>query len=108
MKTLFFLLFPLFVFGQIKDSTDVAIDTSSAVINQNKFEVSNTQNVYTFKQFQDENTFVQTQISGKKAAVQKLTAILKQLKSDESLLVKQLAIIRARKKEIATARDLYK
>ena len=108
MKTLIFILFPLFAFGQVQDSTDVAIDTSSAVINQNKFEVSKTQNVYTFKQFQDENTFVQTQISGKKAAVQKLTAILKQLKSDESLLVKQLAIIRARKKEIATARDLYK
>lgn len=108
MKTLFFLLFPVFAFGQVQDSTDVAIDTSSAVINQNKFEVSKAQSVYTFKQFQDENTFVQTQVSGKRYAVQKLTAILKQLKSDEALLVKQLAIIRARKKEIATARDLYK
>lgn len=108
MKTLLFILLPLFAFGQVQDSTDVAIDTSSTVINQNKFEVSKAQNVYTFKQFQDENTFVQTQISGKKAAVQKLTAILKQLKSDEALLVKQLALIRARKKEIATARDLYK
>ena len=108
MKTILFILFPLFAFGQVKDSTDVAIDTSSAVINQNKFEVSKTQNVYTFKQFQDENTFVQTHVTGKKDAVQKLTSILKQLKSDESLLVKQLAIIRARKKEIVTARDLYK
>ncbi len=62
MKPLFFILFPLFAFGQAQDSTDVAIDTSSAVINQNKFEVSKTQNVYTFKQFQDEKTFVQTQV----------------------------------------------
>ena len=108
MKTILFILFPLFAFGQVKDSTDVAIDTSSAVINQNKFEVSKTQNVYTFKQFQDENTFVQTQVTGKRDAVQKLTAILKQLKSNEALLLKQLATIRARKKEISTARDLYK
>lgn len=108
MKTILFILFPFFAFGQVVDSTDVAIDTSSAVINQNKFEVSKTQNVYTFKQFQGENTFVQTHVTGKRDAVQKLTQILKQLKSDEALLVKQLAIIRARKKEIATARDLYK
>lgn len=108
MKILIFLLFPLFAFGQVQDSIDVAIDTSSAVINQNKFEVSKAQNVYTFNQFQDENTFVQTHVTGKRDAVKKLTQILKQLKSDEALLVKQLAIIRARKKEIATARDLYK
>ena len=108
MKTILFILFPFFAFGQVQDSTDVAIDTSSAVINQNKFEVSKAQNVYTFKQFQDGNTFVQTQVLGKRDAINKLISILKQLKSDEALLVKQLAIIRARKKEIATARDLYK
>ena len=78
MKPLISLLFPLFAFGQVQDSTDVGIDTSSAVINQNKFEVSKAQNVYTFKQFQDGNTFVQTQVLGKRDAVKKLTAILKQ------------------------------
>ena len=77
MKTLIFILFPLFAFGQVKDSTDVAIDTSSAVKQLNRFEIAKNANIYTIKQFQDETTFVQTQVSGKKDAVQKLTQILK-------------------------------
>lgn len=108
MKTILFILFPFFAFGQVQDSTLVAVDTSNAVKQLNRFEISKTNNVYTIKQFQDDVTFVQTQVTGKREAVNRLTAILKQLNSDEALLLKQLVIVRARKKEIKTARDLYK
>jgi len=110
MKRLTFILLfaSIGAFAQVQDSTDVAVDTSNAVKLQNRFEISKTNNVYTIKQFQDDVTFVQTQVTGKREAVNRLTAILKQLNSDEALLLKQLTIIRARKKEIKTARDLYK
>ena len=110
MKTLTFIftLFACSLFGQVQDSTAVAVDTSNAVKQLNRFEISKTNNVYTIKQFQDDVTFVQTQVTGKREAVNRLTAILKQLNSDEALLLKQLVIVRARKKEIKTARDLYK
>jgi len=110
MKTLTFIftLFACSLFGQVKDSTAVAVDTSNAVKQLNRFEISKTNNVYTIKQFQDDVTFVQTQVTGKREAVNRLTAILKQLNSDEALLLKQLVIVRERKKEIRAARDLYK
>ncbi len=110
MKTLTFIfsLFACSLFGQVQDSTAVAVDTSNAVKQLNRFEISKTNNVYTIKQFQDDVTFVQTQVTGKREAVNRLTAILKQLNSDEALLLKQLVIVRDRKKEIKTARDLYK
>lgn len=108
MKTILLLLFPFFAFGQVKDSTLVAVDTTNAVKQLNRFEISKNQQVYTIKQFQDDVTFVQTQVTGKNEAVRRLTQILKQLNSDEALLLKQLVIIRERKKEIKTARDLYK
>lgn len=101
-------LFACSLFGQVQDSTLVAVDTSKAVKQLNRFEISKTANVYTIKQFQDDVTFVQTQVTGKREAVNRLTAILKQLNSDEALLLKQLVIVRERKKEIKTARDLYK
>ena len=108
MKTILLLLFPIFAFGQVQDSTLVAVDTTNAVKQLNRFEISKNQQVYTIKQFQDDVTFVQTQVTGKREAVNRLTAILKQLNSDEALLLKQLVIVRERKKEIKTARDLYK
>lgn len=108
MKTILLILFPFFAFGQVQDSTLVAADTSNAVKQLNRFEISKTNNVYTIKQFQDDVTFVQTQVTGKREAVNRLTAILKQLNSDEALLLKQLVIVRERKKEIRAARDLYK
>ena len=110
MKTLTFIfsIFACSLFGQVQDSTAVAVDTSLAVKMQNKFEISKSANVYTFKQFQDDVTFVQTQVTGKREAVNRLTAILRQLNSDEALLLKQLVIVRERKKEIRAARDLYK
>lgn len=108
MKTILLILFPFFAYGQVQDSTLVAVDTSNAVKQLNRFEISRSANLYTIKQFQDESTFVQTQVTGKAEAVRRLTQILKQLNSDEALLLKQLVIIRERKKEIRTARDLYK
>lgn len=110
MKQLtFILLFSSFgAFAQVQDSTAVSVDTSNAVKQLNRFEISKAGSTYTIKQFQDEVTFVQTQIVGKNEAIKRLSQILKQLNSDEALLLKQLAIIRERKKEIKTARDLYK
>lgn len=108
MKTILLLLFPFLAFGQVQDSTLVSVDTTNAVKRLNRFEISKNQQVYTIKQFQDDVTFVQTQVTGKNEAVKRLTQILKQLNSDEALLLKQLVIIRERKKEIKTARDLYK
>lgn len=108
MKTILLLLFPFIDFGQVQDSTAVAVDTSNTVKLLNRFEISRNLNVYTIKQFQDETTFVQTQITGKNEAVRRLSAILRQLNADEALLLKQLVIIRERKKEIKAARELYK
>lgn len=108
MKTILLLLFPFLAFGQVQDSTLVSVDTTNAVKQLNRFEISKNQQVYKIKQFQDDVTFVQTQVTGKNEAVKRLTQILKQLNSDEALLLKQLVIIRERKKEIKTARDLYK
>lgn len=109
MKTiLFFLaLIPIMLTAQV-DTTLVAIDTSDAVKFQNKIEVGRNATIFTIRQFQDESTFVQTQIQGKKAVIERLTQMLRQLNQDEALLVKQLVIIRERKKEIRAARELYK
>lgn len=106
--TFIFSLFTCSLFAQVQDSTLVAVDTSNAVKLQNKFEIAKSGGVYTIKQFQDESTFVQTQITGKNEAVRRLTAILKQLNSDEALLLKQIVIVRQRQKEIREARNLYK
>jgi len=108
MKTLIFLLFPCLAFGQVVDSTDVAIDTSSTVLLANKIEVSKVNTDYIVKQYNGGYSFTQVTIKTKKEAVQTLTQMLKQLKSDEALLLKQLAIIKRRKAEVATARNLYK
>lgn len=90
------------------DTTLVEIDTSLTVKMQNKIEVSRAAGVYTIRQYQDESTFVQTQVTGKKNAVERLTLMLKQLNKDEALLMRQLVILRERKKEVRAARELYK
>lgn len=109
MKTiLFFLaLIPIMLTAQV-DTTLVAVDTSEAVKLQAKYEISRSGQKYTIRQFQDESTFVQTEIQGKRAIIERLTQILRQLNADEALLVRQLAILRERKKEIRAARELYK
>lgn len=108
MKTLLFILLPFFAFGQVQDSTDVAIDTSSAVVMTNKIEVAKVAGYFLIKQYNGDDSFTQVTIKTKKEAVQALTQMLKQLKSDEALLLKQLAIIKRRKAEVAAARNLYK
>jgi len=108
MKTILLLLFPLFAFGQVVDSTDVAIDTSSTVLMANKIEVSKVNTDYIVKQYNGGDSFTQVTIKSKPEAVRALTQMMKQLKSDEALLLKQLAIIKRRKAEVATARNLYK
>ena len=90
------------------DSTDVAIDTSTAVVMTNKIEVAKVAGDFLIKQYNGAESFTQVTIKTKKEAVQALTQMLKQLKSDEALLLKQLAIIKRRKAEVATARNLYK
>ena len=108
MKTLIFLLFPFFAFGQVVDSTDVTIDTSTAVVMANKIEVSKVGGDFFVKQYNGDDSFTQVTIKTKGEAVKALTQMLKQLKSDEALLLKQLAIIKRRKAEVAAARNLYK
>ena len=108
MKTILFILFPLFAFGQVQDSTDVTIDTSSAVVMANKIEVAKVAGDFLIKQYNGGDSFTQVTIKTKKEAVQALTQMLRQLKSDEALLLKQLSIIKRRKAEVAAARNLYK
>lgn len=105
--TLVLVLTASIVFAQ-QDTTLVAVDTSDAAKMLNKIEITKSGNNYTIKQFQDENTFIQTQIVGKKNAIDRLTQLLKQVNQDEALLLRQLVITRERKKEIKAARDLYK
>lgn len=110
MKRLtFILLFASFgAFAQVQDSTDVAIDTSATVLMANKIEVAKVGTDYQIKQFNGGDAFTQVTIKGKPEAVRALTQMLKQLKSDEALLLKQLAIIKKRKQEVITARNLYR
>lgn len=110
MKTLTFIfsLFTCSLFGQVQDSTDVAIDTSATVLMANKIEVAKVNGDFLIKQYNGSDSFTQVTIKTKNDAVKALTQMLKQLKSDEALLQKQLAIIKARKNEVIRARNLYK
>lgn len=105
--TICLLTFTASIFAQ-QDTLTVAVDTSDAVKMLNKIEVSKSGTTYSIKQFQDENTFVQTAVTGKKDAIQRLSQLLKQVNRDEALLVRQLVVLRERKKELKAARDLYR
>ena len=105
--TICLLAFTVSIFAQ-QDTLTVAVDTSDAVKKLNKIEVSKSGTTYSIKQFQDENTFIQTAVTGKKDAIQRLSQLLKQVNQDEALLVRQLVVLRERKKELEAARDLYK
>ena len=108
MKTIIFFLalIPIMLNAQVDET--VSVDTSNSVKQLNRFEISKNANTYTFKQFKDQTIFEAEEVTGKNQALRKLTQILQQLNQDEAQVVKQLFIIRERKKEIKNARDLYK
>ena len=106
--TFIFLLFSFIGFGQVQDSTLVAVDTSLAVKMKTKIEVVRNNTIYQVRQYNGDDVFTQVQIQGKRNAVTYLSDLLKRLNQDEANLLRELVIIRERKKEVRAARELYK